>query len=119
MANPAPPARELGRRLWDGGADATAVFTPIFETAFGLYRAAWELGLEIGRDVSLCSFGNVEQCKLFSPSLTTIVTAELRPLLIRGLDWIVSNGRDWEGPWRLAPTDLDLFVGESTGPARF
>jgi len=116
MVNPAPLARELALGVWADRPKGTAVFTPIVDCAHGLYRAAWERGLRVGSDVSICSFGSVQRAKLFTPSLTTVITAELRPLIARGLDWIVSGGQDWQGPWKLAPTDLEVFKGESTGP---
>ncbi|MEM6331877.1 MAG: substrate-binding domain-containing protein [Planctomycetota bacterium] len=117
MGNPAPLARRLALRVWADGPPSTAVFCPTVAAVHGLYRAAWEMRLWVGQDVSICSFGSHELAELFTPSLTTVETAPLKPLLTRGLDWIVSGGKQWDGPWRLAPTDLKVFKGESTGPA--
>lgn len=115
LGDPAPLARNLGLRVLGATPRPTALFCPTVDQAYGLYRAAWELGLRVGRDVSICSFGSRDRAELFAPSLTTVATAPLRPLLAKGLDWIASGGQRWEGPWRLAPRDLDLFEGESTG----
>ncbi len=69
-----------------------AIFCMFYEIAIGLYRAAYELGLEIGRDLSVLTFGHVAECSLMTPDLATVGECwspnPLRPIL----EEIVRNG---------------------------
>ena len=50
----------------------TAVFTGNDLQAYGLYEAAWELGLRIPEDVSLVGFDDLTVSRWMGPSLTTV-----------------------------------------------
>lgn len=50
----------------------TAIFAMNDEMAAGVYDYAYEVGLEIGKDIALVGFDNREICTAFMPALTTI-----------------------------------------------
>jgi LacI family transcriptional regulator len=41
-------------------------------TAFGVYKAAYELGLQVGEDLSVAGFDNTSYSDFIPPGLTTI-----------------------------------------------
>jgi len=97
--------------------DATAIFCVNTSQAWGAMRACHDHGLRIGRDISICGFGEMEIARLLIPTMTAVEPAERLPFLSMGLQWIESRGRNWSRPLRLEPDDVSLFIGESTGPA--
>jgi LacI family transcriptional regulator len=50
----------------------TAVFASSDSAAFGVLRAARELGLQVPRDVSVVGFDDVPEASLIAPALTTV-----------------------------------------------
>jgi LacI family transcriptional regulator len=63
---------ELAGKLFHDRADITAIFAANDVMAFGVLRAAIELGIRIPHDVSVIGFDNVEIAGLVHPPLTTI-----------------------------------------------
>ena len=96
--------------------DTTALFCVNTSQAWGAMRACHNKGLSIGRDISICGFGEMDIAKLMIPTITAVEPAERSPFLEMGLEWIESRGRNWSRPLRLEPDDISLFIGESTGP---
>jgi len=123
--HPVPPFSDSERGARDvlagvlgaGHFKATALFCTTAAIARGAYRAFYEKRIRIGPDVSVCSCERAEEAELFTPSLTTLATPLPDEFLQKGLEWIVTGGKDWTGPLRIIPEDVPLWVGESTGPA--
>lgn len=103
--------------LTQGNWDATAVFSTSVRSVQGLYRAAHEHGMQIGKDLSVCAIGSYEYAQIMTPSLTCEKNPERAPFISKGLDWILSGGSNWSGPLHICPQDAEVFKGESTGPA--
>jgi hypothetical protein len=96
---------------------ATAVFSTAVRCVQGFYRATFEQGLQVGKDISVCAIGSYEYAQIMTPSLTCEKNPDRAPFLARGLDWILSGGKNWLGPLHICPQDAEVFKGESTGPA--
>ena len=109
-------AYESFKRMIDRGLEATAYLCSTTELGRGVIRAAHEAGIEVGKDISVIGYGEISVAKLTVPSLTAVEIGEPRPLLAMGLQWIATKGEDWQRPLRLEPDDVEVFVGESTGP---
>lgn len=60
------------KRLFSEKREATAIFAANDAMAFGVLKAALELGIQIPRDVSLVGFDDVELACISHPPLTTI-----------------------------------------------
>lgn len=63
---------EAGMKLLSMPDRPTAIFTGNDLQAYGLYEAAWELGLRIPDDVSLVGFDDLTVSRWMGPSLTTV-----------------------------------------------
>jgi DNA-binding LacI/PurR family transcriptional regulator len=113
-------ARQLMMDLHQQGdlKETTAIICGTTEMAVGVQRACHELNLVVGRDISVAGFGEMYTAKMSVPSITAIQPAPRRALLDQGLQWIMSQGKDWDQPLQIASLDVELFVGESTGPPR-
>jgi len=59
------------RQLMDGSERPTALFSASDLFTIGVYRAAWNMGLELPRDLSIVSFDDNEVARYLRPALTT------------------------------------------------
>jgi len=59
------------RQLMDGTERPTALYCASDIFSVGVYRAAWNMGLELPRDLSIVSFDDNEVSRYLRPSLTT------------------------------------------------
>lgn len=96
----------------------TGLFCTTSAGARGVMRAAHENDVRIGRDLSLASCDNSREARLLVPSLTTLDNPKPRSLIARGLEWIRTGGKNWEGSLKLEPDNVPLWQGESTRPPR-
>ncbi len=79
-------AKQLCSELLENPSLPDAIFCAGHDIAIGLYRACYEKGIRIGRDVSVFCFGADNDCKLMAPALATVVNhgvAELLEQIIR------------------------------------
>jgi len=83
--------------------------------AIGACRALTEAGLQVGRDVSVCTFGGDGACRFHTPSITCLEHADPAPYLRLWCEWIGRSCSGWVGPLALRLPDR-LFHGESTAP---
>ncbi|MEX0345956.1 MAG: LacI family DNA-binding transcriptional regulator [Rhizobiaceae bacterium] len=60
------------RGLVKSGSGATMVIGLNDDTAIGAYLAARELGIQIGKELSVIGFDNIPQTNLMSPAMTTV-----------------------------------------------
>lgn len=119
FTDPRPAACEhLKRLLSSGEFSSTALFCSTVSVATGVYRAMHEKCLIPGRDISICGCESKEDSGLMVPSLTTLATPDPTSLIDVALDYLERRGQPWSGPMRIVPKSLDLWVGESTGPAK-
>lgn len=94
--------------------DATALVATTCPAAIGAQRAAWERGLTVGQDLSICAVNIEPPAEFFCPSITGLNMPDLNDVLGRCFDWFYSS-KEWNGPRLMEPTDSSLFKGESTG----
>lgn len=99
------------------GLRSTAYFCSTTELGRGVLRACHEHGIRVGTDISVFGYGELSVAKLTVPSLTAVEIGNPRQLMSMGLEWITTKGENWQRPMRLEPDDVNLFIGESTGPA--
>ena len=81
--------------------------------ALGAMRACYEAGVEVGRDVAICTINNEPTGWYFCPSLTGLETPDFEPLLHPCFDWFAGE-RPWKGDLVVEPVEIPLFIGEST-----
>ena len=65
-------AYEIGKKLLSGSPRPTAVFARSDFIALALIRAAWDLGINPGKDLDIVSMDNTEQSAYYMPSLTAV-----------------------------------------------
>ncbi len=106
--------KESKRLLKDKDFQATAVFCTSGGTAKGMIRAAYELGLKIGEELSVCTCDTHEACQLNVPSITTLVNPDRSPLFQRALSWFENGGDRWKESLRIEQEHIPVWVGEST-----
>ncbi len=111
------------RALIKAGKLGSAVFCTTTATALGVMRAAHEMGLRIGKDLSICGADDEGFSRFTVPSITTLTPPDPQPLIKQVLAWIAESGNleDWPGGPRLDDRLIQgegvmLFEGESTGP---
>jgi DNA-binding LacI/PurR family transcriptional regulator len=92
----------------------TAIFATNDAMAIGAMAAAWELGLQIPRDLSIVGLDDVALAKYVVPPLTT-VAIDKEAILSHAIKLLldVINGQEAVSPPPLSPT---LVVRGSTGP---
>jgi DNA-binding LacI/PurR family transcriptional regulator len=83
----------------------------------GATRAATNLGLTVGKDLSLCTFGSCEMASMLTPSITTVITGDEQTILTDALHWLLDEDSD-RSARVIEPKTLSLFIGESTGALR-
>ncbi len=113
------PVRDFVASLIDDGSlnKTSALFCVTTSQAWAAIRACQDRGLKVGRDISICGFGEMDIARMLMPTVTAVQPADRRPFLSMGLEWIETQGKNWSRPLRLEPEDVELFIGESTGPA--
>ena len=77
-----------------------------------MYRACFEAGIRIGRDVSVFSFGGTQEARLMTPALATVRNPEVEELIRELVLQYCPGGRRNE---RLLyqSEEIELFEGES------
>jgi DNA-binding LacI/PurR family transcriptional regulator len=98
--------------------DLSAIVCTTQPAAVGVIRACRDKGLEVGRDVSVCTINNEPTGRFSVPSLTGLEMPDLAPLLGRCFDWFASEDEGWSGDLLIEPDEPQLFKGESTAPPK-
>ena len=95
--------------------DATALFCSSVDTATGLLRACYEKGVRVGKDLSVCSFGEPDRAGMLIPSLTVVNRPPPDPEIDAIIEQFMHISDD---PDRLMfrPESEELLLGESTAP---
>ena len=104
--------------LTENAERATAVLCVTLPAALGVVRAARSRGIEIGRDLSLCTIDNEGVGRFLSPSITSFERPNPRRFIQDCLRWIESGGAKdrWSRDLLYEPSKLQLIRGESSGP---
>ena len=95
----------------------TAIISGSDEQAYGIYKAAREVGLRIPDDLSVVGFDDVELCEWVSPQLTTV----RQPLIEMGREatrMVLDLGRDPSQSTRRVELATSVIVRESTAAPR-
>ena len=108
--------RMMARIVDEKRSKATAFIGTTCPAAIGAIRACWERGLQVGKDVSICTVNIEPPAEFFCPSITGLNTPDLTEVLGQCFDWFGSR-LSWRGPELLEPKESILFEGESTGRA--
>lgn len=104
------------RTIDSGGFDASGLLCCTSAAAKGVYRACHERGVEVGRDLAVCSSDDgAGEAPYFIPSLTALQDPDPTPYLSTCFNWMVRGGA-WNGPLLLQPAEVPIFEGESTQP---
>jgi DNA-binding LacI/PurR family transcriptional regulator len=111
---------QSGRRwLKQKSPETSAVLCVTLPAALGALRVARDIGLEIGKDLSVCTIDSEGLGKYLGPSITSFERPNAQPYLSICFDWIVGGGKkeSWDRPLLIEPRNLRLFQGDSTGAA--
>jgi LacI family transcriptional regulator len=109
---------EVSRKLLRGSRRPTAILCANDWMALGVYMAAAEMGLVIGRDLSVIGFADLREASMLEPALTTIrqdakaIGMTAAQLLLDRIEGRVTTAKPREV--RQVPT---LVERASTGPA--
>lgn len=109
--------RLIVSKIKDGGVDATALVCTTAWVALGVMRGIQECGLRVGRDVSLAVMNDEGMAEMVYPSLTSIRMPDVTLHLKNCIRWMMRGGK-WKGSLRMMPAANQLFVGQSTAPAK-
>lgn len=109
-------AREKLRRL---SPDTTALFCTTLPGAMGAIRAVHERDRKVGRDISICTVDGEGLAEWLIPSVTCLRRVDIVPRLAACLKWMLAGAHkeDWAGPLLLQPSEIPMYLGETTGPA--
>lgn len=115
--HPTPQGYRAASRLLDAGWRGAWVCTTL-GTAVGANRACFERQIQVGREISMCAINGAGLSPWQCPSLTSLELPDIQPLLLKCIDWIARGGKpsQWRRPLCLQPDEVNLFIGESTGP---
>lgn len=95
----------------------TAIISGSDEQAYGIYKAAREIGLRIPDDLSVVGFDDVELCEWVSPQLTT-VRQPLIEMAREATRMVLDLGRDPSRSTRRVELATSVIVRESTAAPR-
>lgn len=113
---PLASAYEQAGRLLDGGqVTASAILCTTAPAALAMMRAMRDRGMNVGVDKSVCAVNDEGLCRYVSPSLTSIEMPDPLPYLSVCMEWMQRSGEGWIGSLLMQPTQVPLFIGESTG----
>ncbi|MFA9478114.1 substrate-binding domain-containing protein [Phycisphaerales bacterium AB-hyl4] len=96
--------------------ETTALLCTTASSAIGAVRALHSRGYKVGHDVSICVVNDENIARMFSPSLTSLEMHDPTPYLSLCLTQMQRHHDGWAGSLLMQPTDVPLFIGESTGP---
>jgi DNA-binding LacI/PurR family transcriptional regulator len=101
------------------GRNATAVMCVTLPAALGVMRVARDFGIEVGKELSVCTVDSEGLGRFLTPSITSFERPNAQPFLSICFDWIAAGGKkeEWERKLLIEPRSLRLFDGESWGPA--
>jgi LacI family transcriptional regulator len=108
---------DAARKLLQGGAPFTALFSFNDNSAIGAMRALQDAGLHVPQDVSVVGFDDVLSAAYHTPSLTTIRQPLRKMGMIAAEALLKRSANEAEEPGDFIEVEPELIVRESTGPA--
>lgn len=108
---------EAARRLLERAPHLTALYTSTLSQAVGVYHAAWELGLEVPRDLSLVGYDDMPLAEYLRPPLTTVRTP-LAELGAAAVDALVDQLLGGDPRNVVIDAEPEVVVRASTGRPR-
>jgi len=96
--------------------DFTAILSVTAATAMGAMRAMLDAGVRIGHDVSIGAINDEGLARYLNPTLTATQIPDIEPFLEVAVEWIQQRKPDWGAPMVLQPSNVPLYIGQSTGP---
>jgi len=119
FASVAPKAYAAMKKLLDAGQfTATGLVCITDGAATGAIRALHDAGKTVGQDVSVCSVESGELGSMQVPSRTMLNPPDPGPYIEVCVDWFKRRNDAWIGPMLIQPSNIPLYVGESSGPLR-
>jgi DNA-binding LacI/PurR family transcriptional regulator len=109
---------QMCKILDNGKLKASAVFCTTAIAAIGAIRAMRDRGIKIGEDISICTMNDEGLARYLSPSLTCVEMPDPTPYLRMCVERMQSTNNEWVGSLLIQPSQPQLFIGESTGPAK-
>lgn len=109
------PGTRIAADVRQGG--VTAVFCANDQMALGLYRALYEAGLQVPRDVSVVGFDDIPEASYFWPPLTS-VAQDFHLVGQRLVRMLVEQIHSGERPTERVLLPVELVLRASTGPPR-
>ncbi len=110
---------ELGRK-WIKQIDkrTTAVLCVTLPAAMGIIRAATEVGISIGDELSVCTVDCEGIGKFMNPPIASFERPDPTHFMNTCADWFAAEGTadTWLGPLLMEPAKLNIFDGGSIGP---
>lgn len=115
MFQPTETSYLLVKDLMSSGSGiGSAVYCTTGPAAIGAMRALQEAGVEIGKDVSICTVNDEGMGRYLLKTLTSLEVLPRAPYLKKPVEWMLGEG-DWKGPKLIQPDEVPLFLGETTG----
>ena len=96
----------------------TAVLCVTLPAAMGVIRAATEVGISIGDQLSVCTIDCEGIGKFYNPPIASFERPDAVEYMNACADWFAEGGTEenWQGPLLLEPKKLKIFDGGSIGP---
>lgn len=96
----------------------TAVLCVTLPAAMGLIRAASEVGISIGDQLSVCTVDCEGIGKFVNPPIASFERPDPVDFMDTCADWFADGGKmeAWQGPLLMEPEKLKIFDGGSIGP---
>ncbi len=108
--------RLVAQKLKTKGGIGTALLCVTGPAAVGAMRACAEVGVAVGRDLSIVAMNDEGFGPYLVPSLTCLQSPPRDRVLRPAVEWML-GAAPWRGPLFREPRDIPMFVGESSGPA--
>jgi DNA-binding LacI/PurR family transcriptional regulator len=110
-------ARQWIRRIDE---ETTSVFCVTLPAAMGVVRAACELDISIGDQLSVCTVDCEGIGKFLSPPIASFERPDPEKYMNACIDWFAGEGKKgtWQRPYLLEPDELEIFDGGSIGRPR-
>jgi DNA-binding LacI/PurR family transcriptional regulator len=95
-----------------------ALFCTTAIAAIGAIRAARDMGIKVGEDLSICTVNDEGLARYLSPSLTCVEMPDPTPYIRMCIERMQSSNGEWGGSLLIQPSHPEMFIGESTGPVK-
>ncbi|HEX2951659.1 MAG TPA: substrate-binding domain-containing protein [Armatimonadota bacterium] len=102
--------------LSTGSFDATALFCTTAAGAIGAMHAFRLYGIQVGKDVAVCTINGTEMASYFCPTITAFNMFNIDACFRLCLQRMTEPEWNWDGALSMQPIDPVLHIRESTVP---